>query len=258
MVWAKKINGHPSYNGKIVTDADGNIYFSGAEKINNNVELVIAKYNTSGDLQWKLTGQGPDLDFSNDIALSSSGDIAVCGQFNTTLALGNLSLSGHALFGNEMFVAKIDNSGNPISLHQATNTNTASENVSTVTFNTNNEIYVGGRFGGTAIFGNSTLTANNGTDLFIAKLTNSSTGINDIKNSAIKVYPNPVINTELIMIDGCQNEKDISYTIYNNIGKLIQHGIINEINCAINISTIFPGVYFLKTDKGNATFVKNN
>ncbi len=258
MVWAKKINGHPSYNGSIVTDADGNIYYSGTEKIINNVEIAIAKYNTDGIEQWKLVGQGPDLDFSNDISISASGDIAVCGQFNTTLNLGNQNLAGHALFGNEMFVAKIDNNGNPISLHQATNLNTSSENASTISFNSENEIYVGGKFSGSASFGNITLVANTGTDLFIAKLSNTSTGLNKEITKALKIYPNPITDSESIIIDGCKNENDISYTIYNNIGRIIQYGTISEINCSINISALVPGVYFIKTDKGNATFVKNN
>lgn len=257
LVWAKVVKGTPSYSGRITSDLEGNIYFSGTENINNNEEVVIAKYNTNGDEQWKLIGQGPLLDYALDVDVSISGDIAVCGQFNTTLSLGSQNLSGHSLFGDEMFVAKINNAGNVLSLQQVENTNVKSEKVSNVSFNIDNEIIVAGAFSGSPIFGPTTLNAITGTDLFIAKLSNSSTSTHIVKNEALIVYPNPSQESDLLYFNACDKLRSSTYKIYDNLGREVMNGDINTNNCSINIRNLSNGIYIIQTEHGNSTFIKN-
>ena len=58
--------------------------------------------------------------------------------------------------------------------------------------------------------------------------------------SKIKLYPNPV--EDLLVVEGNFSEQ-IYYTIYNQIGKKIDYGILNK---NIDLTSVFPGLYFVE------------
>lgn len=98
--WQRQLgNGSGSNEGRgIAVDSSGNAYICGTANVGGVVSIVLAKYNTSGTIQWQrrlYTGNG---DAGYAIATDSSGNVYVCGMDNT---------SGSGSF----IIAKYDTSG---------------------------------------------------------------------------------------------------------------------------------------------------
>ena len=79
-------------------------------------------------------------------------------------------------------------------------------------------------------------------DIFIAKL-GGITGINDIKNSNIKIYPNPTNN--IFNIEGLTKNENNTIQIFDVQGKLVITKTINE-KGMIDLSELNKGVYVIK------------
>ena len=72
---------------------------------------------------------------------------------------------------------------------------------------------------------------------------NISTGIKNIKNSHIKIYPNPTIN--IINIEGLDKNENNTIQIFDVQGKLVITKTINE-KGTIDLSELNKGVYVIK------------
>jgi hypothetical protein len=92
----------------VAIDSSNNIYITGAYANNSTgsvaVDIFTAKYNSSGTIQWQKSLNGPSaanlrLDLGNSIAVDSSSNVFITGQFINT--------SG----GRNAFVAKYNSSG---------------------------------------------------------------------------------------------------------------------------------------------------
>lgn len=90
----------------VKVDSSGNVYFVGAQKNANNFDkIVVAKYNSSGTIQWQRklnSGVGPATYGSQGtaIAIDSSDNIYICGR-----AYSGITLKA------ELFIAKLNSSG---------------------------------------------------------------------------------------------------------------------------------------------------
>ena len=69
-------------NGIALDNATGDIYVTGGASISGSYSIVIAKYNSSGVLQWQRSLNGPYSDGGNGIQLDSSGNIYITGNIN--------------------------------------------------------------------------------------------------------------------------------------------------------------------------------
>jgi hypothetical protein len=67
------------------------------------------------------------------------------------------------------------------------------------------------------------------------------------------VYPNPVHKKATIVVEGSSKQP---YQLYSITGELILHGILNPGNNLLDISTLKPGVYILKSGSRNMRIVK--
>jgi hypothetical protein len=70
---------------EIAVDSSGNAYICGYTQnpVTSNYNLLIAKYNTSGTLQWQRSLEGAvGNDIGNGIAVDSSANVYVCGRFS--------------------------------------------------------------------------------------------------------------------------------------------------------------------------------
>jgi len=102
----------------------------------------------------------------------------------------------------------------------------------------------------------------NGNDLYIceynankiSKFVIDNLSLNDnlsITNSQM-LYPNP--SKDFIIIKGI--DKDANYTIFDNLGKMINSGVVSE-NKKIEIKNLMNGLYFLRVDNGQTfKFIK--
>ncbi|GAI21421.1 unnamed protein product, partial [marine sediment metagenome] len=90
-------NGH-----KIALDSSGNIYITGATASYGagSFDVVLLKYNSSGNLQWSKIWGGPNNDTGDGIALDNLGNIYITGatSYETNL--------------DDVFLLKYDSSGN--------------------------------------------------------------------------------------------------------------------------------------------------
>jgi hypothetical protein len=132
-------------------------------------DAFIAKYSDAGDLIWvkHYGGQSSSASF-NSIVVNSMGYKFLGGSFTNQLQIGNYSFSSSNQQG---LVATLDSSDNPlwVSTIVASNTN----DVSSVTFNNNSDVFVSGFFQGTISLGSSSIsTSSTSYDIYIAKFSN--------------------------------------------------------------------------------------
>ena len=87
---------------RIATDSSGNVYISGYTNSigQGNADFLIAKYNTSGTLQWQRIIGGPVSEYSYGIAVDSSGDVYLGGSTSSIIS-----------YDNDIFLAKYNSSG---------------------------------------------------------------------------------------------------------------------------------------------------
>jgi len=105
-VWLKTfregINGKESYS-KIILDVSGNIYVAGGSynAVTNN-DILIQKYNPSGDLQWtkKINSLSGNSDILSEFKMDRSGNLLILfnEQTNSHINLAKLDLSGNPLW----------------------------------------------------------------------------------------------------------------------------------------------------------------
>jgi len=183
-LWAKKAGGKGYDKGHgIAVDAVNNIYVTGIFEgsatfgsttlINKSSEyyydIFIAKLDSSGNWLWAQNAGGTGSDWGNGIAVDASGNSYVTGYFDSDATFGSTTLTNNG--GYDIFVAKLDSSGNWLWAKNAGGTGTDWGNGIAVDASGNS--YVTGYFQSTATFGDITLTSNGGADIFITKLDHS-------------------------------------------------------------------------------------
>ena len=128
--------------------------------------FVITGFDLNGNVLWAK--QGIWKFFSNsgvgDFNLDVNGNIYVGGYFKDTLDLeGNLFISNPG--ESAMFLIKLDSIGNFIWSNQI---NSIYSSIFSVSSSLNGNIYITGRLGDTAIFGNNTIIPNYPIEMFLA------------------------------------------------------------------------------------------
>ena len=99
--WANTLGGPGGSNGTygkgISVDSSANVYVVGSYygPAPNYFEIVIAKLNTSGDLQWqRMLGGSPTRDDGYSIAVDSGGNAYIAGQSNSKALTAKYNTSG--------------------------------------------------------------------------------------------------------------------------------------------------------------------
>jgi hypothetical protein len=115
--WVRSISGNnEDYISKIVLDKDSNVIGIGTfqDSLSSLVshglnDVMVFKYDDSGDLIWLIQLGSISEDWGNDIAIDSTGNIYVTGYYKSTFYYNNDSIfnCGNA----DAFVAKIDSLG---------------------------------------------------------------------------------------------------------------------------------------------------
>lgn len=180
--WANQIggpgsehNGSTGYDGghTCVSDAQGNVYVGGnfesgtliigPDTLHTNgvTDFFIAKYDSAGVAQWARKAGGSSNDIVLGVGVDTSGNIYVCGEFQSSvLNFGTIALNNTAN-GNftDLFIAKYDENGTLLWARSAgTSTNDAARSIAVTA---DGYAYITGLFGGSTItFGSYTLTNN--------------------------------------------------------------------------------------------------
>jgi len=121
-LWAVKAGGSGSDRGlSIEVDAQGNSYITGffngtanfgSQQIiaSGNQDVFIAKYNSTGTLQWVVKAGGTAADIGNGITVDLTGSVIVTGEFNGSASFGSTTLTASGT-NSDAFTAKLDSTG---------------------------------------------------------------------------------------------------------------------------------------------------
>ena len=184
--WAKKAGGTGGDWGYgIAVDTDGNSYVTGifysataafgdiTLESSGGVDIFVAKLDSSGDWEWANKAGGTDDDWVNGIAVDASGNSYVTGFFDISATFGYTTLINSG--GYDIFVAKLDSSGNWLWANKAGGTD--GDWGKDIAVDANRNSYVTGYFRGTttvgATFGNITIYGSgisSNYNVFVAKV----------------------------------------------------------------------------------------
>ena len=177
-LWAKQAWGIGEDVGfSIAVDAKGNSYITGVfiESANfgtttltssGDYDIFVAKLDINGNWLWAKQAGGTDDDYGNGIAVDANGNSYVTGYFSESATFGTTTLTSSGDI--DIFVAKLDSSGNWLWANQAGGTNCDYGHGIAVDDNGNS--YIIGNFLESANFGITTLTSSGYYDIFVAKL----------------------------------------------------------------------------------------
>ena len=124
------------------------------------------KYDSNGNVLWANSAGGNGSEYSNGIATDFSGNVCITGWFDSPLlAFGSTTLMASS---EDIFVTKYDANGNVLWAKAAGGSN--AEYGSSVSIDSNNDIYISGTFDSpNLIFGTTTLTCLGGEDSYFTK-----------------------------------------------------------------------------------------
>ena len=100
----------------IAVDGSGNVYVCGYSNASGTADFLIAKYNTSGAIQWqRRLGDSSSDDRGNSIAVDTSGNVYVCG-FSNASGTNDLQIAKYNTSGTIQWQRRLGGSSNDISL----------------------------------------------------------------------------------------------------------------------------------------------
>ena len=184
--WAERIAGAYTDNAHgIATDSGGNVYVTG--HYNNTAtfapgttltsagfdDVFVAKYDTSGAVQWATSISGMENETGGGIATDSDGNVYVIGSRfgGSPTTIGSITLP--STYSYDAFVAKYDTNG---TVQWANNIGGRwIDSVYGIATDSGGNVYVSGNYDGTLTIGSITFQSTSGYDAFFAKYDTSGT-----------------------------------------------------------------------------------
>lgn len=167
------------YGNGVVTDDSGNVYVAGQIEyttdfgngfvytVDGQHDIFTAKYNSSGVLQWVRVAGGPEGDAGSAIGIDAQRNVYIVGEFEETAGFDpgdSLTIRGY----NDAFLVKYNSNGVFQWVQQLGGG--SDDRARAVAVDADGYSYSSGGFGGTAYFGNLSLTSGNGgQDCFLVK-----------------------------------------------------------------------------------------
>lgn len=162
IVWSKKIGGTGNETiNSITTDANDNIYLAGSfgsttlnlDAVNlsktGGDNLFVAKLNNNGTTVWAKTATATGTESATAIKTDLAGNVYFGGTFkDSTITFGNTILNNGG--GTDIFVAKLDSSGNIVWAKNNSN-GVEDDYLSCLVLDSDNNIYLAGDFNSTKI-----------------------------------------------------------------------------------------------------------
>lgn len=161
---------------KISVDASGNVYITGyfegtttfgTTSISSagGYEIFLAKYNSSGVLQWVQKAGGVSDDIAYGIGVDATGNVYLTGSFFGTATFGSTPVTSAG--DTDIFLAKYNNTGTLQWIQKAGGT--GGDRAEAIALDASGNVYISGAFIGTATFGVTPKTSAGSTDIFMAK-----------------------------------------------------------------------------------------
>ena len=186
ILWTRTIGGGAQYSkgaNAICTDAFGNLYitgyYGGLTITFGNITLTnmgysnmfLVKYDTSGNVIWAKGGGGSLYAYGMAISNDVNGNVLVTGSFSSSsFTIDGITVSNPFYgCGSEIFIAKLDESGNPLWIKEAGGF--SADQANGITTDSKGNVYITGYVhSASPIDFDSIVLSNNGSkSIFIAK-----------------------------------------------------------------------------------------
>ena len=219
------------------------LLLNGVNLYNNGRDFFIAKFNSNGVVDW-----GKQLNATGATAAGSSicsdldGNCYVSGAFSDSASFGTFNVNTSNTY--DMFISRFNNNGDCLGVKHFGR----ASNFSSVVDNSGS-VYCAGVFFNTVTIGSTSMTSLLGQDIYLTKI-DAITGIGGVEgrmaNNQLLIYANPNQGKCNITVpDEFVNEKNLTLSIYDNTGKLIQQKTLemNEGKIKVNLEQEAKGVY---------------
>ena len=175
-VWAESWGGNGDDTGfGIAIDGSDNLYVTGnytglfdstTFSSAGDSDVFVTKYSSAGRLLWEESQGGPGHDDGTGVAVDSSGNVFVTGDFIGKASFGTVQLSSAGQ--DDVFIERLSTSGTTIWAKSLGGT--GFDAGFGIAVDGNDNVYGTGVFQGTASFGGTTLTSNGDYDVYYTKL----------------------------------------------------------------------------------------
>ncbi len=179
-LWSKALgDGAAQVAYGVTVDSEGSViavgFFQGSISLISTYtaedasDAFVVKFNSSGDLVWFAPLSGTSDQLAYGVAVDANDNVIVVGGFDGTADFGDGSVSSSGAL--DAFVAKFDKDGVPVFQYYAGGI--GDQVALSVTTDSSNNIWVGGRVRGTVDFGQGPTAAGGSDDAFVLKLDDS-------------------------------------------------------------------------------------
>lgn len=189
LLWARNAgaNGSLCIPNSVATDKLGNCYITGTfdyssitlgsitlintTPFSGSLDLFLAKYDSNGNVLWAKNPSGTLNETGRSVSTDTLNNIYLSGDFKSPkLIFGTDTLLNSDAAGNfsDIFVAKYDSSGNVLWLRNTGDPN-SDEIVQSGATTTAGQTFCTGTFNASFTFGQSTLTNNGNTEMYVLK-----------------------------------------------------------------------------------------
>ena len=246
VLWAKSEGGSGDDFGiKVECSANGEVYTLGgftskALTIGSTTltnagyaDILVAKYNSSGNVLWANSAGGDKNDGGTDIAVDANGNAYITGFFYSSL-INFDSDTIYNLGSTDVFVVKFAASGKSIWARGASGDSW--ENGTSIVSDINGNSYIAGQFRSSTItFGSITLKNEGFTNIFIAKYDASGSliWVKNIQSKQIVEGPRIALGNQSLYITADFNDSSLAlgrYTLTSKDGVIFIAKFANKIN----------------------------
>ncbi len=155
------------------TFGNNSIVSLGGSEIGGQGDIFLAKYTSSGNLQWITSAGGEGIDEGRGISIDISGNIYITGYFSDTAYFQSKTVVSSGQ--QDIFIAKYDSLGNCQWVKTAGSSYI--DQGTGIYSDDNGNIYLTGYFSYNLTFDSNTVTSNGGSDIFVAKFNSAGNNL---------------------------------------------------------------------------------